>query len=90
MAPKVTKKWVPKQVQQEVQQPISAAPAAKMATPIPAPMTTPAAVAQAVTSDDDAGWKVVSRRSRDKGKAFISVEPPMQNSYQLLTEAALV
>ena len=78
---KMTKKWVPKKVPEPQTVQVTTTPGQAGG---PSHVVTPAVNAQVITSDDDAGWRVVSRKSRDKGKAVLSTAPVMQNSYQVL------
>ena len=52
----------------------------------PSVKETPAQPQPPVTSDDDGGWRVVSRKSRDKGKRTMRGSGSMTNAFQVLLE----
>lgn len=75
----MTQQWVPKSkvVTKEAHTPVPVQPIAR---------GTPAPVHPVVNSDDDGGWRVVSRKTRDKGKRPLFQDATVSNTYQVLLE----
>lgn len=71
------KEWVPKKKVPVVSE------VPKLSLPVVTPQAHPAP-----TSDDDAGWKLVTKKSKDKGKSVLA--QPIGNSFALLAQEAEV
>lgn len=76
-------KWVPK-VPQAAAVPVT--DPAKVNENVEMVKEAPAPQQPQVTSDDDGGWRVVSRRTRDKGKRPMVPQAGVSNAYQVLLE----
>lgn len=75
---KVTKKWVPKKQQPVVVQSTQAQVVPTQATPV--------GTSSVIHSDDDAGWRVDSRRVKHREERVPPSTTPVQNVFGVLTQ----